>query len=295
MVAYLILTHRGPIQVNRLVTRLLTRESSVYLHVDQNADIETYNAIAANVLRGDNVELIPRVACVWGGWGIVEAILVGIRKILASKRFVQHIVIMSGQCYPLRSAEALVEFFSKYPDRCFVNSWEMPSDVLGSDGGMSRLLHWHRSIKGRRFRIPIARKQPNIRPYVGSTWMVLDRNRATRLLDFTDANPDIVRFYRHAWIPDEHYIQTVLQRFDLGNLPNASLWYIVWPKSGKKRIKSPPILATDDFKKLEEASHGEGDYQNIPKLFARKFDIGVDSNVLNVIDSKLLGYPLADR
>jgi hypothetical protein len=283
-VAYLILTHRNPLQVGRLVRRLLHPQSSTHVHVDRNTNAQTYDQIVSSLPKSMNVEMVPRVACVWGSWGIVEATLLGIRSILGSRSRAEHIVVMSGQCYPLRSAEALVDFFKKFPGCCFVTSWKMPSPVHGPDGGMYRLRYWHQSIGGRRFRIPIARKQPDVPLYVGPQWMVLDRARAMRLLDFTNEHPDIVRFFRHTWIPDEHYIHTVLQKTDPDYLHNAELWYMDWSKPGANG-KNAPILGTDDFEKLRTASRQEkiGDLI-FPKLFARKFDSTVDSQILDSID-----------
>jgi hypothetical protein len=55
---------------------------------------------------------------------------------------------------------------------------------------------------------------------------------------------------------------------------NDSRKYIEWHRPGKK----PDILRADDFSALRSSS----------RLFARKFDPGVDRDILDLIDKQLL-------
>jgi hypothetical protein len=145
----------------------------------------------------------------------------------------------------------------------------MPSALWGPEGGMHRLLQWHMPILGRRFRIPVRRGYPpGLHPYAGQTWMVLDRETARQLLEFTDAHPEIVRFHRHVWIPDEHHIQTVLHNCARKDaLVKQNLWYTEWQPSDKH----PRVFIEADYPRIAEAAARRSDISEA--LFARKFDL----------------------
>jgi hypothetical protein len=291
-VAFIILAHRNPLQVGRLARRLLGSRTSVHLHVDRRTANKTYQDILAALPKSASVRLVPRVASPWASWGIVEAILTGVRSVLSSGLPAEHLAILSAQCYPLRSAEKLAEFFAGAPGRSFVDSWPMPSELGGPDGGMHRILQWHMPIFGRRFRLPARRRYPaGLHPYTGQTWMVLDQETAGRLLEFTEAHPEIVHFHRHVWIPDEHYIQTVLHNVEENeSLVSRDLWHTEWQPSNKH----PRVFIEADFPQIAKAA-ALSCYDNTGgKLFARKFDLELAPKVLDLIDEKLLGIPLSE-
>jgi hypothetical protein len=287
-VAFLILAHRGASQIARLASRLLSAQTSVHLHIDKRASAEVYRDIVAALPQSPAMRLVPRVASAWGSWGIVDATLTGLSSILNSAIPADHIVIMSGQCYPLRSADRIADFLSSFADQSFAASWPMPSHVYDGDGGMYRLRYWHMPIRRRRFRFPVPRQYPaGLRPYGGSQFMVLARSHARRLLEFTDARPDIVRFHRHVWIPDEHYTQTILRNLCDNEVINENLWHAEWIFGAKH----PSVYEADDFPRLANAASNssEAGGRSRAKLFARKFDVGRDPRLFDLIDEQLLG------
>jgi hypothetical protein len=286
-VAFLILAHQGPAQIARLASRLSSTRTSVHLHIDRRTSIEVYRDIKAAIPEGPRLQFVPRIATPWASWGLVDATLAGLRNILKFQAPADHIVIMSGQCYPLRSPDRIADFFSTYPGRSFICSWVMPSNLYGPDGGMNRLRYWHMPIFRRRFRVPIPRQfPPEIRPHGGCQFSVLAREHAHNLLEFTTARPDIVQFFRHVWIPDEHYISTVLQNLCHNDIINENLWHVEWTHGAKH----PGTLAMDDFPQLATAainSSASGGRARA-KLFARKFDLAAQPKLFDLIDRKLL-------
>lgn len=286
-IAFLILAHRYPLQVGRLARRLLGASTSVHLHVDLRTAPEIHRAILAALPRSASVRLVPRVASPWASWGIVEAMLTGLRSVLDSGLPADHIAILSAQCYPLQPPEKMLEFFAGASGQSFVDAWPMPSKLWGSEGGMHRLLQWHTPIFGRRFRIPFRRRYPaSLRPYAGQTWMVLDRETASHLLEFTERHPEIVRFHRHVWIPDEHYIQTVL--YNCGrddSLVSLNLWHTEWLPGDKH----PRAFIESDYPRIAEAAVSRSGAPGA--LFGRKFDLDRAPKILDLIDQRLLRIP----
>ena len=290
-VAFLVLAHRGPQQLGRLVRRLLAEETEVYVHVDRRTAATVHAAIVAALPADDRVHRLDRIPTPWAGWGAVEARLRGLATILSAAAPPQHIVVLSGQDYPLRPAEEIAAFLAGHPGRSFAPTWPMPSALYGPDGGMSRLAYWHRPIRRRRFRVPVPRRYPaGVRPYGGSAFMVVDRETARAVLDFRRERPDVERFHRHVWAVDEHYIPTALH-----NSPRAAavidenVWHMEWTPGAAH----PRTFADADFDRLlaaaRDSSSGGGDAR--AKLFARKFDADLSRGLLDRMDGELLGVP----
>src|SRR5690606_11528487 len=109
-----------------------------------------------------------------------------------------------------------------------------------------------------------------------SQWMTLSVRHVRYVLDFVGKNPQVVRFFRHTWGPDEVFFQTILYNSPYReDSVHDGLRYIDWSE-GKA---SPKTLTQGDLDVLRQ----EG------KFFARKFDASIDSDILDCIDSNLLG------
>jgi hypothetical protein len=90
-----------------------------------------------------------------------------------------------------------------------------------------------------------------------------------------ETRPDVVRFFEHAFIPDELFFQTVLMNSaHAESIVDDNLRYIDWAAH-----PGPKILREEDLPRLLVSD----------KLFARKFDATVDADVLDRLDEHLLG------
>jgi hypothetical protein len=117
--------------------------------------------------------------------------------------------------------------------------------------------------------------------------MVLDRESAQAVLDFTRARPDVARFHRHVWAVDEHYIQTALYNTARRDaVIDENLWHLEFSPPGRH----PRTFTTADFPELVAAGRRSSSAggRSRAKLLARKFDTGVDARVLDLIDAELL-------
>jgi hypothetical protein len=284
-VAFLVLAHRGPQQLGRLVRRLLAPETAVYLHIDRRTAPNAHAEIVAALPEHEHLHRLERIPTPWSAWGPVEATLRGLETILRTRA--EHVALLSGQDYPLRPASEIAAFLAAHRGRSFLATWPMPSELYGPDGGMFRLRYWHTPLRRRRFRVPIPRRYPaGVRPYGGSAFMVLDAATARAALDFTRERADVTRFHRHIWAVDEHHLQTAVH-----NSPRAeavigeNVWHMEWePGSAHPRTFTAP-----DFDRLAAARHSsDGGGHARAKLFARKFDAQLDARILDRIDAELL-------
>lgn len=281
---FVILAHHMPQQALRLIDRLCP--APIFLHVDRDADPAVHRHFAEGAAQRKWVTLLPRSRSAWASWGQVEPVLAGLRA--AYDRSLSHAVILSGQDYPLVPLNGIEAFCHQHDGTSFMPYWPLPSAMWGAAGGMERLRYWHRPIRHRRFRIPIPRRLPRgLAPYGGASWFMLARPAIGDLLRFVAARPDVARFYRHAWTPDEMFIHTALLNSPCGrDIVNENLWFVRWTPNAKH----PAVLTADDAPALLEAagrSSSTGGVSRI-KLFARKFDTGVDPEIMDILDRRVV-------
>jgi hypothetical protein len=283
--AFVVLAHKHPAQVARLAARLAPHP--VHVHVDGGVPDDAFAAFAAAM--PENVWLLPRHRSGWASWGLVAAALEGVRAALASGP-PSHVMLLSGQDYPLRPAEAIGAFFAAHPETSFLPHWALPSRMWGRFGGMDRLRLPQRPVRGRRLALPLPRRLPRgIRPYGGSMYWALTATAARQLLDACARRPELVRFYRSTWIPDEMFVPTVVMNSAAReHVADEALTYIRWPEPGGRH---PALLDAAELHALRAAAAGPCDIggRSRAKLFARKFDQVAAPEILDRLDGALLG------
>jgi hypothetical protein len=210
----------------RLAARLLANGDGVFLHLDAKCD-DSFRATFEQELGPASAQIhwVDRVAVEWGGWSMIEATLSGLRAIRQAQersRF-DIVYLLSGADYPTRSIESLRGFLARHPDRDFIES--KPADsVPWVAGGFQReryeYRHWLSWRKHPRLfslnaqvqkRLGLKRRLPEgLVPHIGSQWWVLRWSTCERVLEATESNPALVRFFRTTVVPDELFFQTLV-------------------------------------------------------------------------------------
>lgn len=286
MAAFIILAHRNPEQVARLAKRLAPHY--VFIHIDSKLDDATYDEFFQLLKDSAHVKFITRHRSAWASWGIVKAALEGIKAALSFNDW-SHVMVLSGQDYPLMSSAQMEVFFNDHIDKSFVLHWHLPCPLWGKDGGDYRTRFWHTPFRGKRFFLPIARKQPDEIKHVGGPmFSCLNREMAKEVATFADRKPKIANFYRNVWIPDEMYIPTVVMNsIYKDSVVNEALTYIRWSNPGSPH---PDELTINDLTELICASNygsSIGGYAR-RKLFARKVYMENQSELLDLLDQVAL-------
>lgn len=281
--AYVVLAHKAPRQLARLVARL--QPGPVFVHIDAAVPRAAFAAFGE---AGAQATFVARHRSGWASWGLVAAALEGLRAAQSVAGWT-HVQLLSGEDYPLWPAEWIADLLAGHPDESFIAQWGLPARVWGADGGMARIRYRHMPVRRRRAFLPIPRRMPaGIRPYGGSMYWCLSRAASAEVLRWAQERAEVVRFYRRAWIPDEMFVPTVLMNSpERERVINETLTFIRWPAPESPH---PAILRTGDFEALSTASSGpsrQSGYGRV-KLYARKFDETVDSHVLDLVDERLL-------
>ncbi len=287
MPAYLIRAHHRPDQLIRLVDRLSTPAASFHIHVSARTPDEVYAAMRQGFAGRDDVHWVDRVPAYYSGFSLVRAVLHGLAQIAAAGPLPTHVVLLSGQDYPLRPAAAIEGLLAQRAGESLVEHFQLPSERWADeDGGLDRIryLYFERlHYRTKLLPVPFLRRSfpAGLEPYGGSAWCVFSDEAVRTLLAFEDEGPQAFRFFERVQAPDEMFFQTVLlNSAGRERVANERIHHIEWPGGSH-----PAIFGRKDLPRL--AASG--------KLFARKFDTEVDAEVMDLIDRELLGQasPLA--
>lgn len=293
-VAYLILAHKEPEQLARLIRRLGQPGARFFVHIDAKASLAGF-AACLSALPEDVTLVRERENGLWGDLGIVKATINGLEQIGREFHDFDHVVLLSGQDYPIKSAEEITDFFDAHRGTTFMEREAYPVARLRG-GGLHRV-HGHtftflgkrrtyhpranrprmsRSerlinlVLGARVAFMRERVMPlEMKPYYGSQWWSMSRETARDVVEFVRRTPGYVRFYEHALLPDEGFFQTIVMNTDVAEeTVDDNLRLVVF----EPRAPHPVTL---DETRMDQILGSKA-------LFARKFEPG--SPVLDAID-----------
>jgi hypothetical protein len=295
-VAYVISAYKLPELLLRLVRRLDDPRASFFIHVDARAPAAVYDAMHSPLRFQPNVHFLPRHACYWGDFGHVDATMKGLAAAVQTVASPAYVVLLTGQDYPLVASDAIPARLAEGDGAVYMESFPLPTRRW-PHGGLDRIEHaqfriGQRLIRvpGQPFKLPLAasawmrtvralgltRSFPGgLKPYGGSSYWAMPVECAEHVLRFAAENQTVMRFFERTAIPDEMVFQTILMNSAArDHVVQDTLRYIDWSGDGD----SPAVLTSRHLADMTASG----------ALFARKFDPGVDADVLDLIDRACL-------
>jgi len=306
---YIILGHKNPNQISRLVNQLSTSNTNFYIHIDKSTSLLPFITELENY---NNVYLLDddkRISVGWGDISMIIATLICLKKIVSDERE-GYCVMLSGQDYPIKNSKYIEDYFEKYNGQNFIDGSPIPYKYW-DENGMPRILYYnfHIDLKSRitltipsiynkafyskntlrgikrllrtnnRYKLVRVFKKRGfpkyVKPYAGSQWWALPINTIKFILTFIERNPSYLSYHKYTHIPDEIFFPSIVfSNFDQNQIM-PHITYVDWSKS---EGPYPTIFELNDFNKLNNSS----------KLFARKFDYEFDKSIFDKIDEKLL-------
>ena len=130
-------------------------------------------------------------------------------------------------------------------------------------------------------------KKENCHLFGGSAWWILPVEIINMCLEEYEENTEIIRAFKLKNTPEETFFQTMTMRSNLKkqvdvNDPNEILQncmtYAYFFDDEHKPTGHPYILTENNFEML----------QNRKEFFARKFDMNIDENILDMLDKNIL-------
>jgi hypothetical protein len=303
-IAYIISAYKCPNLLIRLVHRLHTPRSVFLIHVDKRTDKTQYQEMMSGVNHLDNVVFLKRHSCHWGDFGHVRATLKGLAYLFQNEVNFDYLFLLTGQDYPIKSNAYIESFLSKANGKEFISCYSFPNKYWREDVISRRIELWHfRFLEDwpfrflhafahlpsrREFRSKVKsaihatvnivfrkRTSPgNIRPFGGPGYWCITRACAESINAFVNQNPKFVRFFKYVDIPDEIFFHTIILNSSFAqNVVDDDLRCIDISCG-----RGPRVWRKQDIEMLTQSK----------ALIARKFDAAVDSDILDLIDSKLL-------
>ena len=278
--AYLILTHKEPLQLKRLITRLADATVDVYIHLDKKVDKRLFDEVFAlpNVFY-----VAKRVKVNWGGFSIVKATLNGFKEIIASGIQYNYVSLISGEVYPIQSNQTITNFFAENSGKAFMEFLSVEKEWTEAIPRVRKYFLTDYKFPGStklewliNTLLP-ERKPPLPFEFVGrSQWFSITLEQVRYILDFFKANKKFYRFFCFVWGSDEFVFQSILYNSPFRKeMVNNNLRYIDWSEGGV----SPKSLTMADATQLLSSD----------KLFARKFNNKDSHELMNHLDEQL-GY-----
>lgn len=275
-IAHLILAHKNPAQLERLLNALDHPGFEFYIHIDKKTDERAFRHIFN---RASVYPVRNRASIYWAGYGTIQATINGFKEILPHNY--DYVNVISAQDFPIKSADYIYQYVLDRKGKEFITCESIDAEwsEAASRVRQYHLINWQ--IPGRhRLETVInkllpPRKFPFDHKIVGrANWFTLTPAAIEYALQFIEDHPKLVRYYKYCWGADEFIFSTILYNSPFKERIVDNLVYVDWsgPKTGH-----PKILGAKDFDRLKSSS----------KLFARKFDMDEDSLIFSLLEEWL--------
>ncbi len=307
--AYLILAHKQPSQVERLFRAIYHPDDLIVMHGDRRAPRELHALTARLAQQHANVSVLKPRAILWSGYEMTAVQLEAMR-VADARRDVpwHHFINLTGQDFPLKPRDQIearlgedrvanyVTWFDPLVKPLWTNArarmdryyleWAWLQQLLflpGVGRRVRRIFGW----STRPFVPLYHRKWPSFfRYYGGGNHVILSRAAAQYLTSAPEAQR-IIRWLRHTLHANEILFQSVLlNSLYSSTVVNEHLREVEFERPENPH---PRIWHAEDYDRLV----------NSRLLFARKFDENVDSEILTLLERHLSstadGAPLLNR
>lgn len=286
--AYMILAHKNPGQLEKLLSVLDEPGNDIYLHIDRKAAFG-YEGFK---VRNATLEFInPRIRVTWGGESIVRVEMALLEAAVRKPHAYYH--LLSGLDLPLKSNRETVAFFEENAGKEFLDLWKMPDHTKKRveyftpfpEGFHFFLTNWLNHAFKAIFPIRINK---GTEFFQGSQWFSITDGFARYVVSRKDW---VRKTFRHTGMCDEIFLPTLLMMSPFREnvyfselaeghaITMANLRYIAWGGSGS--IRHPRTFVAEDFDTL----------MSVPHLWARKFDEQVDAEVIDRLISATSSHP----
>jgi len=223
-IAYILLCHKDPDAIILQAERLTAVGDFMAIHFDARAKKEHFEQIHTALKDNPNVVFAKkRIKCGWGEWSLVDATLQAVMAAEEAFPRATHFYMLSGDCMSIKSAEYAHDFLDA-ADVDYIESFDFfSSDWIKTGMKEDRLIYRHfvneRKRKTLFYKLldlqktlKLTRRIPqDLQIMIGSQWWCLRRRTVEAVLEFCRARPDVLRFFRTTWIPDETFFQTLVR------------------------------------------------------------------------------------
>ena len=294
-IAFLIMAHSKPEQLNLFIKQLLMYEKSyIYIHIDAK-----FLSIIDKIMKDERVTIIPKHLDVqWGDYSQIETINYLLEYASAQNEH-EFYSLHSGLDLAIRPIEeyakhlAFTNCFSYFYSEPLPNQWSY-------GGGLGRvaikwperlrrrvptfsILRFARAIYGRLYRWNIFMRNSNYEKYKyygGASWFTVRQDCVEEMKKYMNKKSEYNKIFVNSYCGDEIYYATLLEMLseDRNVMNKNNLRYIDWKERGQKKPIGAPNICTMEF--LDEIEESK-------QFFARKFDSEFDKKIIDYFVNKV--------
>ncbi|HEY6975576.1 MAG TPA: beta-1,6-N-acetylglucosaminyltransferase [Chitinophagaceae bacterium] len=276
----MMLVHKNEDQVKRLI-RHLSKDFDIYVHIDKRVPIKIQNE--------KNVFVYKKYKAYWGSFNQIMATLYLLGE--AYKKQYDRYLLISGEDLPIKSSEEIIKFFERDQNE-YITIEKLPTGKH-LNAGLNRVTRYWRNKRCsgekniifsifRRIEITlfcfinIIRTRPvDYEFYGGVNWFNLTGNCVKSIFEYIGRDKKYIQRFRWTRCGDEIFYQTIIHKIANLNVIDNCLRYIDRTNGGAH----PKTLREEDYGKII----------NSDSLFARKFDINVDNNIIEAVYKRIHG------
>lgn len=283
--AYLLLVHKNPRQVRRLIGLLDDPRNDIYVHVDRKA-----RGFDAGNFKTEHSALRfiePRQSVHWGGVSGMKSELALLKEAVANGPY-DYYHLLSGQDMPIKTQNEIHNFFDRNKGKEFLNLWTLDQSArsryelitLFTEGegkfythALNKVFKKLQKLVGYRRRVPVEIK-------FGSNWFSITHALAAYVIEKEKWLLDI---FRHTNNCDELFLSTLVwnspfreelymqAESDHTESNMSFMRFIDWTRPGC--VRHPWVFRKEDFDTL----------MKVPHLWARKFDEKIDAEIIDLV------------
>jgi Core-2/I-Branching enzyme len=291
-IGFILLTHAKPLQIYRLINKLnnMFNYPMIVCHHDFSKSDLSVDNLPKNVLL-----VHPHLQTKWAGFALVEATVKALRLMYQSPSAPDWVVLLSETDYPIKTSKQILDELGSSQYDAYIQHERITYKTYRYDTRKSIL--WQKNSYQRyctksfyfhylkkycaqlnleiRLEHPLLTKafvpfSNKLACFSGSQWFCANRKAAEYIIDFHSKTNAITLHYRKLKYADESYFQTILANASHLRLQNDRRRYIDWSDGDSH----PKTLLTEDLPNLLASS----------AYFARKFDIDIDSDIIDELD-----------
>ena len=297
-IAYLLMAHRDPQQIKRLVDSLAD-SGDFFIHIDKKVDITPFNNLLASY---SSVHFInKRIRVNWAGWSMTAVYLELLDAAFNNPNRYDRFVLLTGQDYPIMTNNAILNEFENHKNTEYVMAYKISTSTLPTDKNKvlkrwffenpfdnnflrrcwaSAMYHiFTQHFPRKTILIPL--NGVWVEPYFGQMLSAFTRTGAELLLKTYHYDIEYNKVMKHVHASVEEYWQTIIFNSELRkNTIQNGEEHEVW-----KHFGFAPLHYHTYYDKCSEFD--ENDYQKIINsgyMFFRKVVPGKSDKLMDMID-----------
>ena len=304
-VFYFIMSHKNPEQIYRLIRTIKKFSPNSHILLSHNSSKCSLDTSRLEKLTGVYLQFATVER---GDFSLIHNYFSAINWIIKNNIDFDWFINLSAQDYPIQPLSEIDFFLSKTKFDGFLNFFKVFSSesnwsfregterylyqykkcysslpkiikiILKSSKRMNDLQNIFRINSSFGLRIGTKTKSifnNNFICYGGCFFCILSKKCIQYLNDFYQNNSHVVEYYKYVLVPDESLIQTILINSKKFHLSNECKHYFDFSNSSHGH---PAILTEKHYDLMMQSNY----------FFARKFDINVDSKILDILDQKFV-------